>query len=227
MKLDTTVFIETPEGIDLKAEVVGIVPRALAYAVDFLLRFVILGILSFSLALAGRGGVGIVLIVFFVLEWFYPVYFEVYKDGQTIGKRLFSIKVVHDDLTPIRFSASLTRNLLRAADFMPFFYVFGMIAAVFSGKFQRLGDLAAGTVVIYKEQQNYQVSDIDGIKAIAPVENMSPNLQSAFVDFCLGRNDISSARQQELAGIIEKKVPTKYQPIEYALGVGKWYLGER
>jgi uncharacterized RDD family membrane protein YckC len=228
MKLDTTVLVETPEGIDLRAEVAGVVPRALAYTIDFLLRAIVIFILLMTLAFTGKGGVGITLIVFFLLEWFYPVYFEVYKNGQTIGKKIFSIKVVHDDLTPIRFSASLTRNLLRAADFLPMFYMFGIITSLVSGKFQRLGDLAAGTLVVYKQEQSYISSDIDEIKAITPVGRMSPSLQGAFVDFCLGKGDISLSRQEELANIIRERIPEKYDdPVEYVRGVGKWYLGER
>ena len=228
MKLDTVVLVETPEGIDLRAEVVGVVPRSLAYTIDFLLRTVVLVLISIVLAFAGEGGTGVILIVFFVLEWFYPVLFEIFNNGQTIGKKLFAIKVVHDDLTPVRFSASLTRNLLRAADFLPMFYIFGIITLVLSGKFQRLGDLSAGTLVVYKDLEDYKSIDVDHIRTIAPAQNMTLALQAAFVDFCLNRANISVPRQEELANIIRDKIPNKYESsVDYVRGVGKWYLGKR
>jgi len=193
MKLDTTVLVETPEGIDLQAETVN---------------------------------VGIVLIIFFILEWFYPVYFEVFRNGQTIGKKAMKIRVVNHDLTPIRFGASLTRNLLRAADFLPFCYVVGIATTALSNKSQRLGDLAAGTLVVYVNEETDGTASLDSVKAIAPTEQIPADVQAAFIALSLNRGDLSQARQHEIAEILRPKISKQYSDaLAYIRGVGKWLLG--
>jgi len=158
MKLDTLALVETPEGTDLHADLVGLVPRALAYTVDLFIRIGIMFVLSILLLFFGEVGVGIYLIVFFVLEWWYPVLFEVYRGGQTWGKKAFNIKVVNDDLTPVSLGPSLIRNLLRGADIFPLFYAVGSVSVLCTNRFQRLGDLAAGTIVVYCEADDSRSS---------------------------------------------------------------------
>ena len=154
---------------DLQAAVAGVVPRALAFTIDFFIRWVIFIIVLTISSVTGKAGIGLLLITFFILEWWYPVLFEVFRNGQTPGKKAFGIKVVKDDLTPISFGPSLTRNLLRTADFLPTFYVFGIISAVCTTKFQRLGDLAAGTLVIYSESlASPKENTLDKVEPIVP-----------------------------------------------------------
>jgi uncharacterized RDD family membrane protein YckC len=145
--LDTVRLNETPEGVDLGLTVAGPVPRAAAFAMDFGIRFVLFLMLAPLMALSGVG-VGLVLIGAFLLEWLYPVAFEVWS-GATPGKRAMGLAVVHDDGTPIGLPASLVRNLLRTVDFLPVFYGVGLIASLADPDFRRLGDLAAGTLVIH------------------------------------------------------------------------------
>ncbi len=149
--LDTAREIPTPEGIELNLRLAGPVARALAWAVDLLLRVAVFGVLGIPLAMLGSVGGGIYLILWFGLEWLYPTVFEVYFGGATPGKRALALMVLHSDGTPVGLSASLTRNLLRAVDFLPFLYGFGLLAMVLSRDFQRLGDIAGGTVVVYRE----------------------------------------------------------------------------
>lgn len=228
MRLDTICLVETPEGTDLHAELAGLVPRALAYSIDFLLRMVLLIALSIVLAVAGRAGEGLLLIAFFVLEWGYPIFFEVYRNGQTIGKKAFNIKVVNDDLTPIRFGPSLIRNLLRTADIFPFLYVFGSISIMVTKKFQRLGDLAAKTVVVYSQQQSYDSSALESVEPVTPGYPITENQQTAFINFALNRGQLSNARQQEIAEIIRPRMPMRTtDAINYVRGVGKWLLGAK
>ena len=151
-QLDTIYLVETPEGIDLQAELAGPIVRSLAYAIDLTIRAFALGIISIVLAFAGNIGIGIILLISFILEWFYPVFFEIYNNGQTIGKKMMGLTVVNDDLTAINWGSSLIRNLLRFADFFPFAYLCGFISMILTNKFQRLGDLAAGSLVIYKQK---------------------------------------------------------------------------
>ena len=78
----------------------------------------------------------------------YPIWFEVKRDGATPGKRVMGIRVVQRNGAPVGWGPSVLRNLLRTADFLPVGYGFGLLSILFSGSFRRLGDLAAGTVVI-------------------------------------------------------------------------------
>jgi len=139
MMLDTTRPVETPEGIELALRVAGPVVRALAWAMDFCIRAFIYTILFYLLFLFGKLGIGLWLVYIFIIEWFYPVLFEVYKQGATPGKRAMKIKVLHELGTPVDWSTSMIRNLLLTVDFLPFLYGFGLLSM-------------AGTVVVYEEE---------------------------------------------------------------------------
>jgi len=148
--LDTRYRVEIPGGIQLEAQVVGPIPRAFAFAIDLIIRGVIIIVLwmaSIPLGLGGMGG-GVFLIFLFVIEWLYPVLFEIFARGQTPGKKMFGISVINDDLSPVTLGTSLVRNLLRTVDFLPLFYLVGVVAMLSNRRFQRLGDMAAGTLVI-------------------------------------------------------------------------------
>ena len=108
--LDTRRAIETPEGVDLSLAVAGPASRALAWTVDVLLRMVGYVVAATLLAALGKAGQGILLVVFFLGEWLYPVLFEVKGGGATPGKRALGLLVLHDDGTPVGWSASLLRK---------------------------------------------------------------------------------------------------------------------
>ncbi|MCH2190303.1 MAG: RDD family protein [Gammaproteobacteria bacterium] len=226
MKLDTITLVETPEGIDLQAELVGIVPRTLAYIIDLIIRIAIMLVLAILLAFAGEAGAGVFLIAFFLLEWWYPVVYEVFRDGQTPGKKAFNIKVISDDLTPVRFGASLTRNLLRTADIFPSMYLVGGIAIASTQRFQRLGDIAAGTLVVYCREDSKTSSELGDMIPVPPMHSLNEEQQQAFINFTLNKGQISNARQQEIADILRPILPDKISsPDDYVRGVGKWLLG--
>lgn len=228
-QIDTIYLVETPEGIDLQAELAGPVPRILAYAIDLTIRAVILAIVSAILAFADKIGIGIILLLSFFFEWFYPVFFEVLNNGQTIGKKYMGLIVVNDDLTAIGWSSSLIRNLLRAADFLPFSYLGGMLCMMLSSKFQRLGDLAAGSLVIYKqEQEQKQNTDLPKCQSYPPPFPLTLEDQIAIIGFTERHNELSPDRQHELADILSDITHKTYDKnIDYLRGVGSWLLGAR
>ncbi|WP_020414151.1 RDD family protein [Microbulbifer variabilis] len=225
--LDTTYNVETPEGIDLRARAAGPVPRILAFAVDLFYRTLILAGLGIALAFADTAGIGIWLVCSFLLEWFYPVFFEVLRGGQTPGKKAFGLIVVNDNLTPISWGTSIVRNLLRFADFLPFAYATGVIAMTIGRHFQRLGDLAAGTLVVYREEDKAPIALPDS-SPVPPPRNLKQQDQRALVSLLERHNDLSEARQQELANLLE---PITHKRDGAALGylrsVGSWLLGGR
>jgi len=148
----THLRIRTPEGVEFSLPIAGPVSRALAYLVDFLLVVAADALLAFGLsllAIVSRDlSEAFLQIGFFVLPIVYGVLSEWLWRGQTVGKRLFQLRVVDAEGLKLRPSQLLLRNLLRAVDFLPLFYLVGGITTLLNRKGQRLGDLAAGTVVI-------------------------------------------------------------------------------
>ena len=224
-QIDTIWCVETPEGIDLQAHVAGPIPRILAYAVDLLIRIVILIVLSIALAFFGVAGTGIQMICAFLLEWFYPVLFEVFRNGQTPGKRQFGLAVVNDDLTPVMPGTSFIRNLLRTADFLPFFYASGLISMMSTREFRRLGDLAAGTLVIHRPPEQNR-DQLPNVLPQTPTTYLEGEDQTAIIDFTRRHDQLSEARQQELANILEPVIHTSGESAVNKLrGMGVWLLG--
>ena len=154
-KLDTLQAVELAEGIEIRLRMAGPMLRAGAYAIDFLIRSAVLAIGGIAMFLAGiaiGGNVagGMMLLAWFLMDWLYPVFFEAGKRGATPGKRAMGLRVVQATGSPITFGQAVVRNFLRFIDGMPFFtYCFGLTSCLATKRFQRLGDLAAGTVVIY------------------------------------------------------------------------------
>ncbi len=225
--IDTAYLVETPEGIDLQVDIAGPVPRILAYAIDVGIRLTVLIITSIILGSTGLFGTGILLILSFLLEWFYPVLFELYRQGQTPGKQLLGLAVVNDDLTPVSLSRSLTRNLLRSADFLPFAYLGGIASMSISRHFQRLGDIAAGTLVVHRSKPTANQSLPDNTP-IAPPIPLSLEDQRAIVNFTQRHQQLTAERQQELAGILKDMTQRDEQKaVNYLHNIGAWLLGAR
>ncbi|WP_066960357.1 RDD family protein [Microbulbifer sp. Q7] len=225
--LDTLFEIETPEGIDLTSRVAGPLPRILAYSVDLFYRTLILLILGIAMSVAGDAGVGMWLLVSFLLEWFYPVLFEVLRGGQTPGKRAFSIAVINDNLTPIGWGPSIMRNLLRFADFLPFGYFAGIISMTCSRDFRRLGDHAAGTLVVYRESPAAS-TDLPAVPPVPPPRGLALEDQQAIVSLSQRHRALSRPRQQELADLLQPITgKTGDAGLGRLYGIGRWLLGER
>jgi uncharacterized RDD family membrane protein YckC len=199
--LDTTRRVATPEGIELTLRLAGPVPRALAWSVDFLLRAAVVLVVSMIASRFGRAGMGVVLIAAFFVEWLLPAWFEAMWGGQTPGKRLFRLAVLNDDGTPVRWPGALTRNLLRAADFLPFLYGVGLITMLMNRDFKRLGDLAAGTVVVYQAEKVAAARAIPQAPPQPPPLSLSPEEQRAVLDLAERSATFTRERFEELAEI--------------------------
>jgi uncharacterized RDD family membrane protein YckC len=225
-KIDNSISVEVPEGIDLTAELAGPTVRALAYSIDITIRFAVSLVIYLLLIWFGNVGHGAFLICIFAMEWFYPVFFEVLADGQTPGKKKFNIQVVNTSLTPVHWEASIIRNLLRAVDFLPFANVIGLISMLMNKEFKRLGDYAAGTVVIYKRQLNQYSLPEAKLQYLS--EPLSLAEQLAIINFTYRHKQLSKARQAELAKIIDNlHKHNDESSIEYIHGVGLALIGKR
>jgi uncharacterized RDD family membrane protein YckC len=197
--LDTTRRVATPEGIELTLRLAGPVPRALAWSVDFFLRIAVVLLVMLVASLLGRAGTGVVLITAFFVEWLLPAWFEARWGGQTPGKRLFGIAVLNDDGTPVRWPGALTRNLLRAADFLPLFYGVGLIAMLANRDFKRLGDLAAGTVVVHQPGAAEAARRIPDAPPLAPPVALDLDEQRAVLELAERSATLTRERFEELA----------------------------
>ncbi len=197
--LDTTRRVATPEGIELTLRLAGPVPRALAWAVDLAIRGGILFIVMILAAQFGRAGAGVILLAAFFLEWLLPAWFEAAWRGQTPGKRMFGIAVLNDDGTPLRWPGALTRNLLRAADFLPLLYGVGLATMLLNRDFKRLGDLAAGTVVVYQADKADPVRQIPPAAPIPPPVPLSLEDQRAVLELAERSASLTQERVEELA----------------------------
>ncbi len=224
--LDTVRRIETPEGIELSLRLAGPVPRALAWVADSLIRYGVLWGLLMVLATLGGGGFGLWLIALFLMEWLYPVLFEVYVDGATPGKKALGLKVVHAGGAPVDWPAALIRNLLRAVDFLPAFYGFGLVAMTGSRDFQRLGDLAAGTVVIHRDPPAKIPPPPPG-PALPPPAPLDLVEQRLLLDFAERGSALNPARQAELADLLAGFTGLRGQAgVERLRAHARWLAGE-
>ena len=199
--LDTTRRVATPEGIELTLRLAGPVPRALAWSVDFALRLAIVLVVMLLASQLGRAGWGVVLLAAFFVEWLLPAWFEAQMGGQTPGKRLFGLAVLNDDGTPLRWPGALTRNLLRAVDFLPFLYAFGLVTMLLNRDFKRLGDLAAGTVVVYLSTQADTARKIPEAAPIPPPVSLDLDEQRAVLDLAERSAGLTRERVEELAAL--------------------------
>lgn len=225
--LDTYRKLETPENIDLDIHIAGPVARGQAFLVDSVLRIIIQMGATYGFLVMGDTGIGLLLIFTFALEWFYPVLFEVLNHGQTPGKRLLNIAVVNDDNTPVGWSASITRNFLRIVDFLPMNYVAGLVCMTVNRDFKRIGDLAAGTVVIYRERPATAPSLQDAAPTPPPVA-LTVAEQRAVLAFAERRSTLTPERQQELANHLEPVLHRRDQPaVDHLLRIAQWLRGGR
>jgi uncharacterized RDD family membrane protein YckC len=221
--LDTQVALETPEGVLLRLAPAGPVPRALAWSIDQCVVLLVIVVASLLTAAFGAFGAGLVTLLWFVLQWLYPVLFEVLNDGRTPGKRLMGIRAVHDDGTPLGLPAAAVRGLLLAVDGLLLAGLVGLVSMLCTRRFQRLGDLAAGTLVVH---QRHGAGPAAAVQAAAggappadaesalPVPVTVPRLlrdeQQLIVDFAARASALSPARQAELADLLADTVTGRH-----------------
>ena len=224
--LDTLRQVETPEGVALHLRCAGPVPRALAWALDFLIRMA--GVIAAEMfMLLGEAGVGIALVLIFLIFWGYPIFFEVFRDGQTPGKRTFGLKVVNDNGTPVTWVPSVVRNLLRTADMLPAMYGAGVASSLVDPACRRLGDLVAGTVVVYAEGAPVRPPAPVAAPQRPPLP-LQQEEQRAIIAFAERAPLTTPERQQELAEVLAPITGARGESaVATVLGMANYLLGRR
>jgi uncharacterized RDD family membrane protein YckC len=209
--LDSSLGMQTPEGIEYALFAAGISVRACAWGIDSLIKGIALFVIQI-IALYTRGFIGIWIfyLIFFVLDWLYYCGFELLGGGQTPGKRLMGIRVVNGDGTPIRAAASFLRNLLRFADCFFFLYLIAFICMSVSPGFRRIGDWAADTLVIYtarsrlpnrfsRRAQQQAIPWLKDIPAIVPAHKLSYEEKQGLLMFARRYPLLGKNRSDEIA----------------------------
>ncbi|MHB8178253.1 MAG: RDD family protein [Vulcanimicrobiaceae bacterium] len=158
--------IRTPESVTLTYDLAGIGSRMLAVMIDLGIQIVLAAAIFGGLAYAGSRlpktshtlpaeqrlgmaiGIALLVVILFVIFFAYFIVFEAYMGGQTPGKRALSLRVVRDGGFPLDLTGSIIRNILRIAEMLLGFYILSAISALLSSENKRLGDFAAGTIVV-------------------------------------------------------------------------------
>ena len=228
---EETLDIQTPENVAFGYQVAGIGSRFLATLLDtfliFLLQIVV--ILVFILILSSFDLLGetiaawvyaVLGIVGFIFFWGYYIFFEMLWNGQTPGKRWVGLRVIRTDGTPITLSESFIRNLTRLVDFLPAMYGIGIISMFLDKQSRRLGDLAAGTLVVHDRapisiqalsvkrtvnfsMQGFKTVSLDGF----PLERLTNDDLALIEDFLLRREQLT--HRQTLANQILNTLHTR------------------
>lgn len=163
--VDEQLDIHTPENVAFGYQLAGIGSRFIAALADTLLIVLLQLIVNLLLLLIigptlGAGletadsqtlswAAAVIGLIAFAFLWGYYIFFEMWWNGQSPGKRLVGLRVIRSDGTPISLSEAIIRNLIRIVDFLPLYYGVGVITMFIDAQARRLGDLAAGTLVVY------------------------------------------------------------------------------
>lgn len=215
--IDTTAEIETPEHVCFHVPIAGPTSRAVAYVLDALVRAAILLVLAVTASFGGLAigdsvsglSTGILLVAYFALEWLYYTFWEITWNGKSPGKWALDLRVVSVHGHPLRVGDSFLRNLLRAADFLPWGYALGLLSMARDNRFRRLGDLVAGTMVVVEEKRTVastiRIEPPPSPKELANLPQRLPlsgDELDALEHFLRRKNTIGLAREDELAGMV-------------------------
>lgn len=224
--MDDNLKIVGPEKVAFSIELAGIGSRFLALAIDLLVLTLGLGLLLISylfitplVSWATPAALGWFTLVFslggFTLFWGYFIFFEGIFGGQTIGKRVAGIKVVDTAGHPPGLGASVIRNLLRLADWLPGFYAVGVLAILASKENRRLGDMAAGTRVIKDRRTRLalEVPETPSAAVLTSLRLAAHRLEPADFELLTGflsrRDDLDGPSRAALAARIAEGLSKK------------------
>lgn len=209
-RADTLQSVELADGVEIQLRVAGVAVRSMAYLIDLLIRIAIYigaSILMFWLladVLGPQVTLGLFLLFIFFMEWFYNVIFEAGAKGATPGQRIFKLRVMSMTGGPVTLAQAVMRNFLRVVDFMPFFYLTGIVCMLFTRRFQRLGDLVANTVVTYVELPHSVVTQVPiQAERLAPSQVLTREEQAALLQFIERAPLWADERRLELASLAQ------------------------
>ena len=219
--IDTTVRLVTPERITFLYPLAGPFRRASAYLLDFLfwiVALIILGIVLSLLSIFQWNLTGLGLVIVFVLQWGYGAFFEAMFNGRTPGKAVCGLRVVTVSGTPISGTQAFLRNLTWPVEgVLTMAFLPAIASMMLTSRFQRLGDLAAGTMVIVERRPTpATIAPIQerGVMAVAerlPLHvELGPELSRALADYVARRDRFSRAQREEMTAPLARPLRRRY-----------------
>jgi uncharacterized RDD family membrane protein YckC len=188
-------IVRTPEGIEFSILLAGPVVRFLAWGIDMACISLVAGTVGVLLRLFSilslDLGMALVILANFIITAGYGIGCEWLWRGQTVGKRVLRLRVVDEQGLRLQFSQVVVRNLLRVVDALPLFYMAGGAACLLSAKSQRLGDIAASTIVIRNPEislPELERPDDDKFNSLAEDPHLAARLRQK-----VGRDDLAIA----------------------------------
>ncbi len=212
-QIDSHIRVVTPENIGFEYRVASPFERLLAFLVDAIIMLSVVGVAGlvamFVFGLFGvlGMGIGVAMVSWFLVTWFYGGVFETLWNGQTPGKRSLRLRVLRTDGSPIDAGQAVLRNFLRIVDSQPFnTYLTGLLSTAVTRRYQRLGDLACGTMVVAEDRSRaVRFNEINDV-LLTPVDNMLPpgalpsrTLAKAISQYVDRRRYFGPARRAEIA----------------------------
>jgi uncharacterized RDD family membrane protein YckC len=213
MEYEDTRTIATPEGVELALPLAGLGSRFMALMLDLIVQYLLLGaaVAFFSFVLGGTVGAIALSIAGLVILVGYDVLFEVLGGGRTLGKRASGLRVVLDTGAPVALRASLVRNLIRLLEGFATLYVPAMISVLASRDNQRLGDHAAGTLVIRDPRGGPPLPDAEpridpGAYVTWDVTGVSDDDVAAVRSFLARRSELDGDAREQLADDLARQL---------------------
>jgi uncharacterized RDD family membrane protein YckC len=230
--LPEDLLVATPEQVAFRFETAGLGSRFAAQLLDLLVLtaiFVALGLASFGLAVVtGQVAAGLLLfvVVGFASFWAYWILPEALWSGQTVGKYVLHLRVIDARGGPVTGGQAVIRNLLRVVDFLPWAYALGTIVMFGTVRSQRLGDLAAGTIVI-RDRAAVRLDDLlaeadaspgERRTGIRPALRLDPRLHRFVQAYAQRRSDLPPERRAQLARDVEPALQAALPDVVRAAG---------
>lgn len=250
-EIDLVATVTTPENVQFEFRIAGFARRLPAFLLDFLFRATVMYLLFMIFTCAGLSTFSqlgfatvfaIYVICFFLMSWLYGVAFEYMYRGQTPGKRLMGIRVVMGDGRSATLVAAIVRNLCRTADIMPIYvwnisgdiidkveipiplFMSGIVCMLITRRFQRLGDIAANTIVVIVEPEyvnklgELRDERMDAIAAALPSEYvLQPTTVQSLSLYIDRRSRLNAVQREEICAPYVEAIRSKYDlPKEFS-----------
>ena len=228
--MDRDIDIRTPESVAFRYELAGLGSRFLAVFVDLLIQIAVLLLIFWGITyLASHAspavvrqehqdswaqsiGIAIVVATIFTVFYGYFILFEIFWNGQTPGKKLLGIRVVRDGGYPIDFGAAFLRNIIRIGEQLLFFYALSAVSTLLSPENKRVGDYAAGTIVVRESRfvpiKNF-LRDLPQPGSGSATSLLGGEERTLIGNFLERRDQLSRDRRRELAQRIAARVRSR------------------
>jgi uncharacterized RDD family membrane protein YckC len=233
--MDRSVDVRTPESIAFSYDLAGLGSRFLAVSIDMLLQVLIMLAVLYSVTLAATRvasnlrpqndpalerlgenvAIGMLIFIVFAIFFGYFIAFESLWNGQTPGKRMLGIRVVRDGGYPVDFMAVLIRNLIRVVELGLGGYAVSAVSALVSPENKRIGDIAAGTIVVRDGKSltaERIVSEVSREPQYAPTAYMSGDERALVKRFLERRGELPPERRRALASTLAARVRPRVAP---------------